>query len=111
MIPVSLFGDIAALQTSYEGITLTSDFASNYPAGWVTPPTDSLPKAWTDKLASIQMPDIQPSAPNNGYPTYAGGEQGGDDHICSFTYECSTSDDLVMPPDGILAVSGLDSSQ
>ena len=81
------------------------DFASAYPPGWVTPPASSLPKAWTDKLASIQMPDIQPSQPNNGYPTYTGGEKGGDDHICSFTYECKTADDLVNPPEGVLAVS------
>jgi chitin deacetylase len=84
---------------------LIIDFASNYPPGWQTPPASSLPKAWTDKLASIQMPDIQPSQPNNGYPTYTGNEKGGDDHICSFTYECTTKDDLVAPPDGILAVS------
>ena len=83
---------------------LMSDFASAYPAGWVTPPASSLPKAWTDKLASIQMPDIQPSSPNNGYPTYTGSESGADQHICSFTYQCSTSDDLVNPPEGVLAV-------
>lgn len=81
------------------------NFASNYPNGWETPPASSLPKAWTDKLASIQMPNIQPAAPNNGYPTYAGGESGASDHICSFTYQCSTKDDLVIPPDGVLALA------
>lgn len=83
------------------------DFASNYPTGWVTPPTDSLPKAWTDKLASVMMPNISVAQANNGYPTYAQGESGADEHICSFTYQCTTSDDLVNPPDGVLAVSSL----
>lgn len=51
------------------------------------------------------MPNVQPSNPNNGYPTYAGGESGADQNICSFTYQCSTSDDLVAPPDGVLALA------
>lgn len=70
------------------------------------PPADRLPKAWTDKLASIQLPDVPVSNPNNGYPTYSNG-QGSDPKICSFTYECTTDDDLHVPPDGIWAVSPL----
>lgn len=85
------------------------DFASNYPAPWGVPPADRIPKAWTDKLASIQLPDVPVSNPNNGYPTYSNG-QGSDPNICSFTYECTADDDLHTPPDGIWAV-GRPSSQ
>ena len=82
-----------------------TDFANNYPAGWATPPADRLPKTWTDKLASIQLPDVPVSNPNNGYPTYSNGKAGSDPSICSFTYECTTDDDLHIPPDGVWAVS------
>jgi chitin deacetylase len=80
------------------------DFASKYPPGWSTPPANMLPKAWTDKLASIQMPDVPVSNPNGGYPTYSNGKTGSDPSICSFTYECTTDDDLHIPPDGVWAV-------
>ncbi|WVW84752.1 hypothetical protein I302_106787 [Kwoniella bestiolae CBS 10118] len=82
-----------------------SNFASNYPAPGSSPPTDSLPQAWLDKLKSITLPDIKPSNPNNGYPTYADGETPQDQHICSFTYECTTDEDLYNPPSGTFALS------
>ncbi|KAK6908129.1 hypothetical protein I203_102130 [Kwoniella mangroviensis CBS 8507] len=81
------------------------NFASNYPAPGSTPPTDSLPQAWTDKLKTINLPDVQPSSPNNGYPTYADGETPYDQKICSFTYQCTTDEDLYNPPSGVLALS------
>lgn len=64
-----------------------------------------LPQAWKDKLASITLPDVPVSNPNNGYPTYSNGKAGSDPSICSFTYACTTSDDLYNAPDGIWAVS------
>ncbi|ORY25637.1 hypothetical protein BCR39DRAFT_543502 [Naematelia encephala] len=82
-----------------------ANFTSNYPTGWTTPTSDTLPKAWTDKLASIQMPNVSVATQNNGYPTYPNGESGADSTICSFTYECTTSDDLLNPPDGVLALT------
>jgi hypothetical protein len=81
------------------------DWASSYPASGVTPPSSSIPAAWLSKLASISLPNVQPSTQNNGYPTYANGESCADSTICSFTYGCTTSDDLFNPPDGVLAVS------
>jgi chitin deacetylase len=51
------------------------------------------------------MPNVPVSLPNNGYPTYAGGEKGSDSVICSFTYACTTPEDLYNAPDGIVAVS------
>jgi len=82
-----------------------SDFNSHYPAGWTTPPASMLPQAWKDRLASIQMPDVPVSNPNNGYPTYSNGKRGDDPSICSFTYACVAADDLHSPPDGIWAVT------
>ncbi|WRT67848.1 uncharacterized protein IL334_004822 [Kwoniella shivajii] len=82
-----------------------SNFTSNYPAAGATPPTDSLPQAWLDKLKSITLPDVSVATPNNGYPTYANGETPQDQKICSFTYECTTEDDLYNPPNGVFALS------
>ena len=56
-------------------------------------------------MATITLPNFGPSSPNNGYPTYANGEPGQDQNICSFTYQCTVSTDLVNPPDGVIAVS------
>jgi chitin deacetylase len=50
------------------------------------------------------MPNVSVSLPNNGYPTYPNGESGADSVICSFTYQCTTADDLFNAPDGIIAV-------
>ncbi|EIW73508.1 hypothetical protein TREMEDRAFT_70983 [Tremella mesenterica DSM 1558] len=82
----------------------SGDFASNYPA-LGTPPPSSLPSAWTQKLASITLPNVGVSNPNNGYPTYTNNEPGQDSTICSFTYECTTSDDLYNPPANTFALS------
>ncbi|WWC62651.1 uncharacterized protein I303_105248 [Kwoniella dejecticola CBS 10117] len=81
------------------------NFASNYPAAGSTPGSDKLPQAWIDKLNSINLPNVSVSNPNNGYPTYADGETPSDQHICSFTYECVTDDDLHDAPSGIFALS------
>ncbi|WVQ96469.1 hypothetical protein IAU59_003574 [Kwoniella sp. CBS 9459] len=98
-------GEVATLFK--RGTTDPSDpsFSSQYPGAGSTPSRDSLPQAWLDKLASIQLPDIQPSSPNNGYPTYTGGESGADEHICSFTYQCTTDEDLLNPPSGVFALN------
>ncbi|WWC70829.1 uncharacterized protein I206_104781 [Kwoniella pini CBS 10737] len=81
------------------------NFASNYPSPGATPGTDKLPQAWVDKLNSITLPNVSVSNPNNGYPTYADGETPSDQHICSFTYECTTDEDLYNAPSGIFALS------
>ncbi|RSH91099.1 hypothetical protein EHS25_010275 [Saitozyma podzolica] len=81
------------------------NWASSYPASGATPPSSSIPAAWLSKLASISLPNVQPSTQNNGYPTYANGESGADSTICSFTYGCTTSDDLFNPPAGVLALT------
>ncbi|ORX40039.1 hypothetical protein BD324DRAFT_616024 [Kockovaella imperatae] len=81
------------------------NFQNSYPPGWATPPVSSLPQSWLNKLASIQLPNVSVSNPNNGYPTYADGESPSDSTICSFTYQCTTSTDLVNPPDGVIAIS------
>ncbi|CAD6566542.1 MAG: hypothetical protein TREMPRED_002727 [Tremellales sp. Tagirdzhanova-0007] len=82
-----------------------ANFSSNYPPGWVTPPPSSLPASWTAKLASLTLPNVGVSMPNNGYPTYPNGESGADQNICSFTYQCTAPDDLLTPPDGVLALT------
>lgn len=82
-----------------------ANFTSNYPPSGATPPNSTIPQAWIDKLASITLPTFGPSNPNNGYPTYANGESPSDSTICSFTYACTTSDDLYNPPDGVLALT------
>jgi len=82
-----------------------ANFTSNYPAGSSTPPSSSLPASWLAKLASITMPNVSVSQPNNGYPQYPGGESGADQTICSFTYACTTEDDLYNPPAGVVALS------
>ncbi|WVR06396.1 hypothetical protein IAU60_003427 [Kwoniella sp. DSM 27419] len=82
-----------------------SNFSSNYPYAGSTPPSSGLPQAWLDKLKSITLPNVSVSNPNNGYPTYANGESGADQHICSFTYQCTTEDDLLNPPNGVFALS------
>lgn len=83
----------------------SADWATNYPAGSAIADPARLPQSWKDKLASLNIPDIKPSNPNNGYPTYANGEQPNDDTICSFTYECVDDEDLHNPPDGVFALS------
>ena len=75
-----------------------------------TPPASMIPQAWLAKFATVQMPDVPVSNGNNGYPTYSNGKPGTDSSICSFTYQCTTADDLVNPPDGVWAVSTLVSS-
>ncbi|WWD18534.1 hypothetical protein CI109_102987 [Kwoniella shandongensis] len=82
-----------------------SNFTSNYPGASTTPPTNSLPAAWVEKLKSITLPGVSVSNPNNGYPQYANGESGGDQTICSFTYACTTKEDLFDPPANTLALS------
>ncbi|WWC88619.1 uncharacterized protein L201_003532 [Kwoniella dendrophila CBS 6074] len=82
-----------------------ANFTQNYPAAGSTPPSNGLPQAWLDKLKSITLPDVSVATPNNGYPTYANGETPSDEKICSFTYECTTKEDLYNPGQGIFALS------
>ncbi|KAK8858651.1 hypothetical protein IAR55_002880 [Kwoniella newhampshirensis] len=97
---------VAALfQKRYTPSPSDANFSSNYPDPSGTPPTSSLPQAWLDKLKSITMPGVNPSSPNNGYPTYANGETPSDSTICSFTYACTTKEDLYNPPANTLALS------
>ncbi|WVF68953.1 hypothetical protein IAT40_003727 [Kwoniella sp. CBS 6097] len=98
-------GDVATLFRRGAPDPSDPNFASSYPDPGTTPPKDKLPQAWLDKLASIKLPDISPSSPNNGYPTYTGGESGADEHICSFTYQCTTDEDLLNPPSGVFALN------
>lgn len=83
---------------------ISADFASNYPPTG-SPPT-TIPQAWLDKLNATTLPSDNPvSTNNNGYPTYSNGIAGADPRICSFTYQCTTDDDLVNPPANVWAVS------
>lgn len=90
---------------SWVALANSLDWATHYPAGSAIADPARLPQSWKDKLASLNIPDIKPSSPNNGYPTYANGEKPNDDTICSFTYECVDDEDLHNPPDGVFAVS------
>ena len=57
-----------------------------------------IPKAWLDKLATINLPNIpvavDPS--KSGRPTYPGRDVS-DKAICSFTYSCTADDDIFKP--------------
>ena len=96
--------EVATLRGATPHADSPVDFANNYPSPGVSPDTSKTPAAWTQKMATLQLPNFGPSSPNNGYPTYAGGESPSDTNICSFTYQCTTSSDLVNPPDGVIAV-------
>lgn len=82
-------------------IRLTLD--RTYPPAGAVPDRATLPQAWLDKLASATIPNI-PVAQGTGQPTYPG-RQTTDPEICSFTYECSATDDLQVPPAGVLAIT------
>jgi hypothetical protein len=96
------------LESPEEGLgssrTLTADFTAYYPAPGSPPDPALLPKAWITKLKSIKLPDVPVAVLIDGSPDY-GDLDGSGELVCSFTYGCTTDDDLVHPPDGILAVS------
>ncbi|BEJ11390.1 hypothetical protein CspHIS471_0108120 [Cutaneotrichosporon sp. HIS471] len=79
------------------------DFASHYPTNWKTPDPNSLPKAWLDKLHSIQLPPNNPVATASGSSgsKYDGIDKGGNNpDICSFTWGCIAPSDYFEAPNG-----------
>ncbi|KAK4685257.1 chitin deacetylase, partial [Tremellales sp. Uapishka_1] len=96
---------VAALfQKRYVPSPSDSNFTSNYPGTSASPGASTLPQAWIDKLATVTLPSFGPSTQNNGYPKYDGLDGAGAT-VCSFTYECTTADDLLNPPNGVFALS------
>jgi peptidoglycan/xylan/chitin deacetylase (PgdA/CDA1 family) len=65
-----------------------------------------VPRAWLDKLATVQVPNIPVSTDpsHSGRPSYAG-HQNDDKAICSFTYQCVDDEDLYAPEAGHMAVT------
>ncbi|GMK54782.1 hypothetical protein CspeluHIS016_0113680 [Cutaneotrichosporon spelunceum] len=77
------------------------DFASHYPANWKTPDPSGLPKAWLDKLHSIQLPANNPVAnkTSSSGTAYDGiNNQGNNPDVCSFTFGCIAPTDYFEAP-------------
>ncbi|EAL21220.1 hypothetical protein CNBD2750 [Cryptococcus deneoformans B-3501A] len=75
-----------------------SDYLSYYPSPGSTPNVSTIPQAWLDKLATVQLPNVSVATANDGRPTYPNNENDGDSEICSFTDQCYVEDDLYSPP-------------
>ena len=91
----------------------TPEWRNAYPAPGATPGSNTLPKAWTDRLAEVKKssawPTYGPTNPNNGYPLYTSPNgttlQGTDPTVCSFTYECVGEGDIYHAPDGVIGLN------
>lgn len=82
------------------------DYMSYYPGPGSTPNVSTIPQAWLDKLATVNLPNVPVATPDGGRPTYPNNEDDGDSTICSFTDQCRVEDDLYSPPgEKIWAVS------
>lgn len=79
---------------------------SYYPGPGSSPNVSTIPQAWLDKLATVNLPNVPVATPDGGRPTYPNNEDDGDSTICSFTDQCRVEDDLYSPPgEKIWAVS------
>ncbi|KIR36165.1 chitin deacetylase [Cryptococcus deuterogattii MMRL2647] len=75
-----------------------SDYLSHYPSPGSTPNVSTIPQAWLDKLATVQLPNVSVATASGEIPTYPNNEDDGDSTICSFTDQCVEPDDLFSPP-------------
>lgn len=73
------------------------DYMSYYPGPGSTPNVSTIPQAWLDKLATVNLPNVPVATPDGGRPTYPNNEDDGDSTICSFTDQCRVEDDLYSP--------------
>ncbi|OWZ62787.1 chitin deacetylase [Cryptococcus neoformans] len=76
----------------------SNDYMSYYPGPGSTPNVSTIPQAWLDKLATVNLPNVPVATPDGGRPTYPNNEDDGDSTICSFTDQCRVEDDLYSPP-------------
>lgn len=79
---------------------------THYPSPGSTPNISTIPQAWLDKLATVQLPNVSVATATGDVPTYPNNENDGDSNICSFTTQCVEPEDLFSPPgEKIWAVS------
>ncbi|KAF9230962.1 carbohydrate esterase family 4 protein [Melanogaster broomeanus] len=86
----------------------TPEWSAGFPADQAS--TTNMPQAWVDALnaavAAGNIPDIPVSTNNDaGIPTYPTGYDPNSAQVCSSTYGCHASGDVVDAPDGTIALS------
>ncbi|EJU00871.1 glycoside hydrolase/deacetylase [Dacryopinax primogenitus] len=87
----------------------TDAWTALYPSGSGTPST--IPQAWLDALAAAEnsglIPNISQSTLNSqsGMTTYPDGQDPTGTEVCSFTYQCNVTTDIVNPPEGVIALT------
>ena len=83
-----------------------AEWAAPFPQA--KPDPSQLPQEWVDALnTAIQagkIPNIPPSTPTGGNPTY-GNLDPMSDEVCSTTYKCMKNNDTWNAPDGVFGAS------